>query len=66
MEALFPLVLAVSQWLLGSTVTACPVEGITEVHTDGTYVGAIAECSEASFGVTFKADGSIVIEDRRS
>lgn len=66
MEALFPIVLAVSQWLLGSSVTGCPVEGITEPQADGsTYVGAIAECSEASFGVTFKADGSVVIEDRR-
>ena len=65
MEALFPLVLAVSQWLLGSTVTACPVEGITEARAEGTYVGAIAECSEASFGVYFAADGTITIEDRR-
>ena len=65
MEAFFPLILAVSQWALGTTVTECPVEGIVEQHADGTYVGAIAECSEASFGITFKADGSVVIEDRR-
>jgi hypothetical protein len=65
-EAIFPIVLAVSQWLLGQSVTGCPVEGITESQRDGsTYVGAIAECSEQTFGLTFKADGSIVIEDRR-
>jgi len=64
MSVLFPLVMAVSQWLLQPQV-GCPVEGITEARAEGTYVGAIAECSEASFGVYFAADGSITIEDRR-
>ncbi len=65
MEALFPIVMAVSQFLLGQTVTACPVEGITEVRESGTYVGAIAECSEASFGINIAPDGTVTVEDRR-
>jgi len=65
MSVLFPLVMAVSQWLL-QPVVGCPVEGITEPQRDGSvYVGAIAECSEQTFGVTFAADGSITVEDRR-
>jgi len=65
MEALFPLVMALSQWALGTTVTDCPTEGITEVRDSGTYVGAIAECSEASFGINIAPDGTVTVEDRR-
>ena len=64
METLFPLIMAVSQWLLAPTVT-CPTEGITEVRDSGTYVGAIAECSEATFGINIAPDGTVTVEDRR-
>ncbi len=64
MSALFPLIMAVSQWLLAPAVP-CPTEGITEVRDSGTYVGAIAECSEATFGINIAPDGSVTVEDRR-
>jgi hypothetical protein len=62
MSALFPLILALSQWWLGAQC-GCPTEGINEVYADGSrFVGAIAESDERSGGVYFAADGSFTVE----
>lgn len=63
MTAFFPLLLWLSQLLLG-VQCGCPTEGLTETDKQGTFVGAISPNEEAgSLGWFFTTDGRVLFEN---
>lgn len=63
MTALFPLLLAICQFILGFE-TQGPTEPVVEHHSNGIWVGAISNSSEISTGFWFPKHGAIVFENR--
>jgi hypothetical protein len=62
-EALFPLLLWVSQLLLGVQCSA-PTEGVVETTPEGTSVGAISADETCGYvGFFFERDGTITFEN---